>query len=180
MKRTKGMKGQFISASSDPSYVEQRNLRRGGRSAIRQLANMQPEREQKPETETETEKISNLFEPSKIPSEIKYVILPPTIFYIGVLSEEFIDYGISLGFTLRKYENIDLSTLIHAKALILIDPDMEFGHYIETTNFASCYGIPIIWLSKKSIPHRYMWRFKLCLVGDISKEVFWSELWQLF
>ena len=171
MKRTKG---QFISASSDPSYVEQRNLRRGGKSAIRQLTNMQPEKEQ------ETKKISNLFEPSKIPSEIKYVILPPTIFYIGVLSEEFIDYGISLGFTLRKYENIDLSTLIHAKALILIDPDMEFGHYIETTNFASCYGIPIIWLSKKSIPHRYMWRFKLCLVGDISKEVFWSELWQLF
>jgi len=171
MKRTKG---QFISASSDPSYVEQRNLRRGGKSAVKQLATMQPEKEQ------ETKKISNLFEPSKIPSEIKYVILPPTIFYIGVLSEEFIDYGISLGFTLRKYENIDLSTLIHAKALILIDPDMEFGHYIETTNFASCYGIPIIWLSKKSIPHRYMWRFKLCLVGDISKEVFWSELWQLF
>ena len=171
MKRTKG---QFISASSDPSYVEQRNLRRGGKSAVKQLATMQPEKEQ------ETKKISNLFEPSKIPSEIKYVLLSPTIFYIGVLSEEFIDYGISLGFTLRKYENIDLSTLIHAKALILIDPDMEFGHYIETTNFASCYGIPIIWFSKKSIPHRYMWRFKLCLVGDIPKEVFWSELWQLF
>ena len=165
------MKGQFISPSTDPDYVRQRNLRRGGRAAVKQAATTETPKKESP---------SKPFEPLQALSEIKYVVLPPTIFYIGELPEDFIDYGVSLGFTLRKYENVDISTLIHAKALILIDPDMEFGNYIETTNFASCYGIPIIWFSRKSTPHRYMWRFKLCLVGDINKETFWSELWQLF
>lgn len=142
----------FFSLSGDVAYLKQRNLRRS----------------------MEKKEHVVMVEP-----EVKYLKLPPTIFCIGSLPEDFIDYGITLGFTLRKYENVDMSILVHAKALILIDPDMEFGKYIETTNFASCYGIPIIWFSRKSIPHRHMWRFKACLVGDISKEVFWRELWQI-
>jgi len=143
---------EFVSKSGDAAFIEQRNLRREAKGRNHVVM---------------------------VESEIKYLKLPPTIFCIGSLPEDFVDYGLALGFTLRKYEDVDISILLHAKALVLIDPDMDFGKYIETTNFASCYGVPIIWFSKKSIPHRHMWRFKACLVGDISKEVFWRELWQI-
>lgn len=118
-------------------------------------------------------------EPPESQTKIRYIFSQLVIFYIGNLEQSFLDQGDALGFDLRKYKHQDISILLHGSALIVSDPDMEFKKRIETINFAACYGIPVIWFSRKSIPHRYTWRFKLSVVGDVNAKEFWRQVWNL-
>ncbi len=143
------MSSGFISLSADPEYVRKKSEHRMNEA---------------------------LLNPADNP--IRIYDINSIIFYIGPLTESFLDYGRKLGFVLKKYDTQDPSILISAKFLILSDLDMDLKKRIETINVAACYGLKIFWYSKKSIPHRFMWRFQLCSVGD-TIENFWRDVWEL-
>ncbi len=143
------MKESFISKSANPEYIRQKNLQRA------------------------TQPVPMVIE------KVKALQKDSIIFYIGNFNEDFLSYGRDIGFTLIKYDLQDPSILLSGRYLILSDLDMDLRKRIETINIAACYGLQIIWHSRKSIPHRFMWRFQLCVVGDIDVKEFWREVWNM-
>lgn len=150
----------FVSKSGDKEYIRQKNLHR----KISENGNL---RKQKSSPQVSIE------------NKVNYIFSQVVIFYIGTLEQDILDQGNSLGFDLRKYEHQNIGVLLHGCAIIVSNPDMDLLSRIETLNFAKCYGIPLIWISKKTIPYRYASYFKLMVTGDINAKEFWREVWDL-
>jgi len=112
---------------------------------------------------------------------VKYVELKTqrnVIFWIGEFNEEYVNLGKKLGYDCRKYVSGDPSILLKCFALVVMNAGLDFYKKIATLNFASTYGIPIIWLNDFHHPGRWIWYFNLCLVGDLTPVKFWRLLCQ--
>ena len=99
------------------------------------------------------------------------------IFWLGEDYDDLFDKGSAYGFNCQWLDGSDLSSLKHAKCLVVCCAD-TIDKVFSFVNFACEYGIPSIWLNRTLPPEVCYWSFSSRLhVNDSA--FFWGDLCQL-
>lgn len=101
----------------------------------------------------------------------------PFIAWIGSDSDDLFNSGESFSFLCKWIDEEDLSSLVHAKVLVVSSVDILTLLKINIINTACEYGLPIIWIGEYILPSRREWNVDFCL-DKMSSYEFWKFIWK--
>lgn len=101
----------------------------------------------------------------------------PLIFWFGKDHNNLFSNGASYGFDCRWFEGLDLSSLQHAKCLVVSCADTA-DRLFNIINFACEHGIPSVWFNRSLPPEVCYWSFDRRIHID-DTAFFWRDICRL-